>query len=73
MIKILITLCARGGSKGIPRKNITDINGKPLIAYSIELAKSILTQHHVDIALSTEDQEIKDHHSAHAQAIMNHA
>tara|TARA_B100001175_G_C19515106_1_gene646934 strand:- start:22226 stop:22948 length:723 start_codon:yes stop_codon:yes gene_type:complete len=60
LIKILITLCARGGSKGIPRKNITDINGKPLIAYSIELAKSILTQHHIDIALSTEDQEIRD-------------
>lgn len=27
---------ARGGSKGIPRKNIYPINGKPLIAYSIE-------------------------------------
>ena len=44
-MKILITLCARGGSKGIPGKNIIDINGKPLIAYSIELAKKILSQH----------------------------
>ena len=59
-MKILITLCARGGSKGIPGKNIIDINGKPLIAYSIELAKKILSQHQVDIALSTDAKEIKD-------------
>ena len=30
---------ARGGSKGIPKKNIIDFNGKPLISYSIEQAK----------------------------------
>lgn len=36
-IKTLIL--ARGGSKGIPKKNIIDINGKPLIQYSIEAAK----------------------------------
>jgi len=59
-MKILITLCARGGSKGIPGKNIIDINGKPLIAYSIELAQNLLPQHQVDIALSTDAQEIKD-------------
>lgn len=59
-MKILITICARGGSKGIPGKNIVDINGKPLIAYSIELAKNLLPQNQVDIALSTDDQEIKD-------------
>ena len=58
-MKILITLCARGGSKGIPKKNIIDINGKPLIAYSIELAKQILLEHNVDIALSTDDESIK--------------
>ena len=59
-MKILITLCARGGSKGIPWKNIIDINGKPLIAYSIELAQNLLPQHQVDISLSTDAQEIKD-------------
>ena len=59
MSKILITLCARGGSKGIPGKNIIDINGKPLIAYSIEMSKILLPKHKVDIALSTDDQEIK--------------
>ena len=38
-MKILITLCARGGSKGIPGKNIRQIAGKPLISYSIKHAK----------------------------------
>ena len=60
MINILITLCARGGSKGIPKKNIIDINGKPLIAYSIELAKCLLPKHLTDISLSTDSEEIKD-------------
>ena len=35
---ILGTICCRGGSKGIPGKNIRLLNGKPLIAYSIETA-----------------------------------
>ena len=38
---ILITICARGGSKGIPGKNIKIINGIPLIVYTIKLAKKI--------------------------------
>lgn len=59
-MKILITLCARGGSKGIPGKNIIDINGRPLIAYSIELARNLLPKHQVDIALSTDAKEIKN-------------
>ena len=59
MINILITLCARGGSKGIPGKNIIEINGKPLITYSIELAKILFPKQRVDIALSTDDQSIK--------------
>ena len=33
-----ITL-ARGGSKGIPRKNVIDVNGKPLIQYTIDEVK----------------------------------
>ena len=37
-MNILITICARGGSKGIPGKNIKLIAGKPLIAYTIEQA-----------------------------------
>jgi len=37
---IVAIIPARGGSKGIPGKNIKLLNGKPLIAYSIEAAKS---------------------------------
>ena len=36
---MLCTICARGGSKGVPNKNVREILGKPLIAYSIEQAK----------------------------------
>ena len=47
---------ARGGSKGIPRKNIKPIAGKPLIAWAIEAAlKSKLIDRYV---VSTEDEEI---------------
>lgn len=58
-MNILITICARGGSKGIPGKNIKVINGVPLIAYTIELAKKFKKKYNVTIALSTDDIEIK--------------
>ena len=47
---------ARGGSKGLPGKNIKEINGKPLIAYSIEaaLASSNISK----VIVSTDDPEI---------------
>jgi CMP-N-acetylneuraminic acid synthetase len=38
-MKILGTICARGGSKGVKNKNIKDLAGKPLIAYTIEYLK----------------------------------
>lgn len=38
-VNILCTICARGGSKGVPKKNIRLLNGKPLIAYTIEQAQ----------------------------------
>lgn len=38
-MNILITICARGGSKGVKNKNIKKLSGKPLIAYTIEIAK----------------------------------
>ncbi len=57
-MKILITLCARGGSKGIPGKNIRPLNGKPLIAYSIETAKKFAEKYDATIALSTDSLEI---------------
>lgn len=60
-MNILITICGRGGSKGIPRKNIKDLNGVPLIAYTIGHAKRFAERYkNVDIALSTDDNEIKE-------------
>ena len=38
----LFIIPARGGSKGIPHKNIVDLGGRPLIAYSIDAAKGAL-------------------------------
>lgn len=56
--KILCTICARGGSKGVKNKNIKPINGKPLIAYTIEQAKeSGLFEH---IVISTDSDLIAD-------------
>ena len=54
--KILGIITARGGSKSIPRKNIKDLGGKPLIAWTIEAAKNsgIFDR----IILSTDDEEI---------------
>lgn len=58
-MKGLVTICARGGSKGIPGKNIKVINGKPLIAYTIEVAIGLSLYRDVDIILSTDSVEIK--------------
>jgi len=38
-MKVVAIICARGGSKGIPRKNIRPLCGKPLIVYTIEVAE----------------------------------
>ena len=58
-MKILITICARGGSKGIPGKNITPLNGQPLIGYSIAVAKEFQSVFEgTDIMLSTDSEEI---------------
>lgn len=54
--KILAVIPARGGSKGIPRKNIIDVAGKPLIAWTIEAAKK---SKYIDrLVLSSDDDEI---------------
>lgn len=49
---------ARGGSKGLPGKNIKLLNGKPLIAYTIEAAKQ--SKSITRIIVSTDDQNIAD-------------
>jgi CMP-N,N'-diacetyllegionaminic acid synthase len=55
-VTILAIIPARGGSKGIPRKNIKPLAGKPLIAWTIE---SALQARGIDrVIVSTEDEEI---------------
>ncbi len=58
-MKILITICARGGSKGIPGKNIKPLNNIHLIAYTIQVANRFAEKYDTDILLSTDDEEIK--------------
>ena len=55
-MKTYAFIFARGGSKGVPGKNIKEICGKPLIAYSIEIAKEIECIE--KIYVSTEDDNI---------------
>ena len=57
-MKTLYVIPARGGSKGIPGKNIKPLCGKPLIAYSIEVARALADD--CDICLSTDSQQIAD-------------
>lgn len=55
---VLAIIPARGGSKGVPRKNIKDLAGKPLIAWTIEEAKR---SKYIDkLVVSSDDQEIID-------------
>ncbi len=56
MVKVLAVIPARGGSKGIPRKNLRLLAGKPLIAHIIATAKA--SQQIDDILVTTEDEEI---------------
>ena len=55
-MKILAVIPARGGSKGIPKKNIQQLCGKPLLAYSIEAALQAKLINRVIV--STDDPEI---------------
>ena len=54
----LYIIPARGGSKGIPRKNIKNLAGIPLIHYSIEVARALADDDH--IIVTTDDNEIAD-------------
>ncbi len=55
--KVIALITARGGSKGLPRKNLRLLSGKPLIAYSIEAALG--AKGVKQCIVSTEDPEIK--------------
>lgn len=57
-IKILAVIAARGGSKGIPGKNIKKLIGKPLIAYTIQAAQNSRHRSRMDLICSTDDEKI---------------
>lgn len=56
--RVLALVPARGGSKGIPGKNIAALAGKPLIAWTIDAARA--STHVDDVVLSTDDNAIAD-------------
>ena len=55
--RILALIPARGGSKGVSRKNVRLVSGKPLIAYTIEIAMAAKHLFH-RVIVSTDDEEI---------------
>ena len=55
-MKILCTICARSGSKNLPKKNFKKLKGKPLICYTIEQAIKSKLYH--KIVLSSDDPKI---------------
>ncbi|WP_339606915.1 acylneuraminate cytidylyltransferase family protein [uncultured Roseivirga sp.] len=57
-MNLLITICARGGSKGIPGKNIKLLNGRPLLHYTLSHAQQFADVHKADIQISTDSDEI---------------
>ena len=56
-MKPLVIIPARGGSKGVPGKNIKLLDGKPLIQYTIEAAREVFEDQ--SILVTTDDQDIK--------------
>src|SRR4029079_8650657 len=52
--KTLAVIAARGGSKGIPHKNLLDLCGKPLIAWTVEQARAA---HGVDVVAVSSDSD----------------
>lgn len=55
---IIASICARGGSKGLPRKNLLDFHGRPLIAHSI--AQALACAQIDGVYVSTDDAEIAE-------------
>ncbi|MDO5750274.1 MAG: acylneuraminate cytidylyltransferase family protein [Rothia sp. (in: high G+C Gram-positive bacteria)] len=63
-MRILCVIPVRGGSKGIPRKNLREIAGKPLVAWTIEqalaAADEVAPEHELRVIVSTDDTELAD-------------
>jgi len=58
MHKVLAVILARGGSKAIPKKNMSNLNGHPLIAYTI--CEALRSKYITDIVVSSDDENIKE-------------
>ena len=57
-MKYLVVIPARGGSKGIPMKNIYPLNGKPLLTYSLEMMRQV--EFDGDVVVSTDSGQIRE-------------
>ena len=68
-MRVLGIIPARGGSKGVPRKNVRLLAGKPLICHSIDAAKG--SKRLTDFLVSTEDAEIADVSKSWGAKVMN--
>lgn len=55
---ILVTVCARGGSKGIPGKNIKEVGGRPLLSYTADLVVAVARKLGADLGFSTDSDAI---------------
>jgi CMP-N,N'-diacetyllegionaminic acid synthase len=67
--KILAIVPARGGSKGLPRKNIRLFNGRPLLSYSVKAG--IESKYVSDVIVSSEDEEILAIAKSYGASIIN--
>jgi CMP-N,N'-diacetyllegionaminic acid synthase len=68
-MKVLFIIPARGGSKGLPGKNIRPLNGKPLIAWTIETALKTKTFFDARVVVSTDSEEIAEVAKKHGAEI----
>lgn len=68
----LAVIPARGGSQGIPRKNLLEVGGRPLIAWTIAQALAAREQYpELSVAVSTEDAEIADVAREHGATVID--
>ena len=70
-MSVVAIITARGGSKRIPKKNIKEFCGKPLIAYSIETA--LQSGMFDEVMVSTDSQEIAEIAKSYGAAVPFHA
>jgi N-acylneuraminate cytidylyltransferase len=69
-VTALAVIPARGGSKGIPRKNLLPVGGRPLIAWTIAQALEARAGGDVIVAVSTEDAEIAQVAAEHGARVI---